>query len=159
MTRRLFLALATLLALALPAAAQTLYVQESDDGYLNLRNGPGTRHEILMRLTSGTAVEVTDSRGNWRQVILPDGTRGWAHRRYMAPQYIATQPYSFAVLPTDDGFLNLRRGPGVRFDVIRRLYAGQMLHWDDGREGSWVQLRLPDGTVGWASMTYLTAVN
>ena len=61
MTRRLFLALclaaATLLTALPPSAAtaQAVYVQDTDDGYLNLRRGPGSGHAILLRLTAGTA--------------------------------------------------------------------------------------------------------
>ncbi len=159
MTRRFLLALLAVVALALPAGAETRYVQDTDDGYLNLRRGPGTQHAIITRLTSGTAVEAIAAQGNWREVLLPDGTRGWLHVRYTAPQYVATMPYSFMVQPTDDGHLNLRRGPGTGFGILRRLYAGQMLFWEGGREGSWAQVQLPDGTLGWASLNYLMAVN
>ncbi|MBY6155651.1 SH3 domain-containing protein [Vannielia litorea] len=165
MTRRLFLAFAlaaAALLTALPpsaAAAQTLYVQDTDDGYLNMRRGPGTGHGILLRLTAGTAVEITGAQGNWRQVILPDGMRGWVHGRYIAQQYFAQRPYSFMVQATNDGYLNLRRGPGTGFDISRRLHAGQMLLWTGAREGSWAQVQLPEGTTGWASVKFLMAVN
>ncbi|QDC08219.1 hypothetical protein FHY55_02695 [Oceanicola sp. D3] len=165
MTRRLFLALllaaATLATSLVPgtASAQTVYVQDTDDGYLNLRRGPSSKQGILMRLTAGTALQITGAQGNWRQVILPDGMRGWVHGRYIAQQYFAQRPYSFVVRRTSDGYLNMRRGPGTRFGIIRRLHAGQMLLWNGVRDGNWTQVQLPDGTNGWASLKYLTAVN
>lgn len=165
MPRRLLLALIALTALAAAALhapqarAETLYVQDTDDGYLNLRGGPGTGHGILLRLTGGTEVEAIAAEGNWREVILPDGTQGWLHRRYIAPGYAPTRPYAFMVRPTADGYLNLRRGPGTRFGITRRLHAGQMLLWAGPREGEWAQVQLPEGTTGWASVKYLAAVN
>ncbi|SIO29830.1 SH3 domain-containing protein [Vannielia litorea] len=159
MTRRFLLAFLALVALALPAAAETQYVQDTNDGYLNLRRGPGTQYGIVMRLTAGTEVQGLAGNRAWRQVALPDGTVGWVHGGYIDLNYFPTRRYDFTVRRTNDGYLNLRRGPNTSFGIIRRLHAGQMLFWDGGRSGDWAQLRLPDGTTGWASLKYLMAVN
>ena len=60
-----------------------LSVFSAHDGYLNLRQGPGTSHPILMRMNNGESVEVLASSGAWRKVRHPSGAVGWAHGRYL----------------------------------------------------------------------------
>ena len=156
--RRTLFALVALLftALALPGTAQaeTVYVQDTNDGYLNLRSGPGTSHGVVMRLTAGTGLAVLGQSGNWLRVALPDGTVGYAYGQYLAPYYTAQRPYDLAVQYTNDGYLNLRAGPGTNYSIIRRLHAGQRL-FARAYSGNWAQVQLPDGTTGWASMRYM----
>jgi len=60
-----------------------LVVYSRYDGYLNLRTGPSSNYAIIQRMYNGTEVEVLGSKGKWREVLLWDGTSGWAHRSYM----------------------------------------------------------------------------
>ena len=62
---------------------RSLIITEIPDGYLNLRAGPGTQHEIIHRLHPGDRVEMVDAKGNWRFVALESGMRGWAYSVYM----------------------------------------------------------------------------
>lgn len=131
MQRRNALTLMSLAALGvtLPSAvaAETLHVVETNDGYLNLRAGPGTGYGIVARMTAGMAVDGLARQGNWRQLVLPDGTIGWAYRDYLAGRFIPVRSYDYRVVPTNDGYLNLRNGPGTGYRILRRLYAGQRL--------------------------------
>ena len=73
-----------------------LTITEMPDGYLNLRVGPGTQHEIIQRLHPGDGVEMVDATGNWRHVELENGMRGWACSVYMEDEdmYMEAQPLS-----------------------------------------------------------------
>ncbi len=53
--------------------------------------------------------------------------------------------------------LNVRTGPGTNFTIIAKLNSGQVVPLAGYRnaDGSWVQVALPNGTVGWSSSTYL----
>lgn len=62
---------------------RSLIITQIPDGYLNLRAGPGTQHEIIHRLHPGDRVEMVDAEGNWRYVELENGLRGWAFSLYM----------------------------------------------------------------------------
>ena len=48
---------------------------------LNLRSGPGTNYEVVRTLQKGDLVTVFAKApdGVWLSIMLPDGTRGWAH--------------------------------------------------------------------------------
>ena len=53
--------------------------------------------------------------------------------------------------------LNVRHGPGTNFAVITRLSTGDVVNLTGYRNGdaTWVQVSLPNGTVGWTSALYL----
>lgn len=71
--------------LALPSLAQdTQYVR--DTLYIQVRSGAGDDHDIVHRgLPSGTPVVVgeTSEDGEWVEVTLEDGTRGWMPHRFL----------------------------------------------------------------------------
>lgn len=145
--------LALFLALPLGAAAQSLYVRDSDAGYLNLRGGPGTRHEVLRRLAPGDRVEVRETMGRWARVSLPDGGDGWVSSDYLerAPRAVGEALF---VAVEDGGHLNLRAGAGTDQPVLRRVYAGDRLE-PLARSGDWIRVRHATGAIGWVHGAYV----
>lgn len=51
--------------------------------------------------------------------------------------------------------LNVREGPGTQFAVITTIREGTAVVVLR-RESGWARVRIPNGTVGWCSLTYLT---
>lgn len=129
------------------AAAQTLYVTETETGFLNLRDGPGTRHDVIGRLSPGDRVDVEESLGLWTKIRLPSGARGWVSGDYLARGEPAVTDLRF-VGQTDAGYLNLRAGPGTTHGVLRRMYPGDRLE-PLGRDGDWMRVRHVSGAEGW----------
>ncbi|CUH40268.1 SH3 domain-containing protein [Jannaschia seosinensis] len=142
------------LLLATGAAAQDLYVADSDEGYLNLRGGPGTHHDIVRRLEPGDRVSVEEEMGRWARVRLPSGERGWASLDYLE-QGSAPSGDALFVSTTGAGWLNLRSGPGTQFEVLRRMYPGDRLVSLE-RQGDWLRIRHVSGATGWAHRDYVT---
>ena len=60
---------------------ERLYIYSANDGFLNLRSGPGTNYAIIIQMYNDEAVEVLGSSGNWRQVRHESGAVGWAHAK------------------------------------------------------------------------------
>ncbi|SDZ38084.1 N-acetylmuramoyl-L-alanine amidase [Jannaschia faecimaris] len=150
---RLATLLMILLLSPLGAAAQTLYVTQTSDGFLNMRSGPGTRFDVTRRLSPGDRVDVQQTKGVWYYVRLPSGDRGWVSGNYLERGRPATG--LLFVAHSDDGYLNLRGGPGTNHEIVRRMYPGDRLEALD-RRGRWVQVRHVSGAVGWAYDAYLT---
>ena len=147
------LPLIALLATGLPAAAQTLYVSQTDTGYLNLRDGPGTRHDVLRQLPAGARVDVEETQGRWYAVRLPDGGRGWVAGDFLERGEPATA--LLFVARTGEGYLNLRAGPGTDREILRRMYPGDRLEKLD-QQGPWLHVRHVSGAEGWAHQAYVT---
>lgn len=57
----------------------------SDPDGLNLRTGPGLDHRVQAVLPQGTALKVLGRQGDWLEVALKDGRRGWVAGAYTAP--------------------------------------------------------------------------
>ena len=52
-------------------------------GSLNLRTGPGTKYQVIMRMYNGEEVEVLETKGKWVRVRHYSGSVGWAYRDYL----------------------------------------------------------------------------
>lgn len=151
--RRMLLA-ASIAALPALAAAQTLYVAPSEAGYLNLRAGPGTMHDVLERMPVGQRVTVLEELGRWARVELPSGQEGWASVELLERGERPEGAVMFVDV-TGVGYLNLRAGPGTRFDIIRRMQPGDSVAPLETR-GDWLRVRHVSGDTGWAHGDYLS---
>lgn len=139
---------------AFPSAAQTLQVKRTDDGYLNLRDGPGTRHEILGRLSPGDRVDVEETLGLWYRVRLPSGQRGWVSGDYLEQRAATTPRGPLYVERSTEGYLNLRAGPGTDHAILRRIYPGDRLV-PLTANGEWIAVRHATGAEGWVHGAYV----
>ena len=137
-----------------PSVAETRYVYSPSDGYLNLRTGPGTRYDIIREMYNGERVRIVEYAGRWVRVVHESGARGWASSRYLVRRGAERPGGERYVYSANDGYLNLRTGPGTRFRVIREMYNGEYVRILE-RSGSWVRVRHESGAVGWASAKYL----
>lgn len=108
---------------SLSAASETLYVTQTEDGYLNLREGPGVQYKVLRRIYPGDRVESYESKGTWRKVEHGGGVKpwltGWVSARFLEADLVFGRVLNIAPIP--DGYLNLRTGPGTKFEVIDHL--------------------------------------
>ncbi|MFZ1813709.1 MAG: caspase family protein [Rhizobiaceae bacterium] len=64
----------------------------SGDNFLSLRTGPGTSFREIARMREYTRLTVNVSRGDWYQVSLENGMRGWAFGKYVALGGTASPP-------------------------------------------------------------------
>lgn len=65
------------------SAKSQLRVNSPNDGYLNLRSGPSSKHKILRQMTHGSKTTVVTRSGEWLKVRHDSGTTGWAHSKYL----------------------------------------------------------------------------
>lgn len=52
-------------------------INDTEDGWLNVRSGPATSFDIIEQLDNGTSVEVVGTNGKWLEVVYGFGDRGW----------------------------------------------------------------------------------
>jgi len=172
-----FLTFLSALFFASAAAATTLWVDAPKDGYLNLRSGPSTRHEVVRQMPHGTRVEVLKTPGDWYRVRHASGAKGWAHSKFLSaqkatghdrgrrygdqrdhPRYDGHKTQDYWIHAPGYSGLNLRNGPGTGFPVLLTMQQGEKVV-GLGRQGGWVLLRHKSGKVGWAHADYLVDKN
>ena len=76
-----------------------------------------------------------------------------------APALAATPaPAGGPTAYVNTGRLNVRTGPGIRYDVVTMIDQGQtMTLLGRNQPATWVKVHLPNGTEGWVSAYYIRA--
>lgn len=138
---------------------------------LNVRSGPSTEFTTLTTLPSGQLVALNgrNSDASWLQLSLADGRAGWVSALYLTPNLAltqlpvvtATQPAVASVAPTavvtGTQVLNVRTGPDIGSNLLTTLTSGQtVLMQGRSADNAWLQVRLPDGQLGWVSGLYIS---
>ena len=68
-----------------PAPAPPAYVRVTGSR-LNVREAPTTAAKTVTRVARGTRLAKRGEQGEWLEVELADGTRGWVHGKYVSSQ-------------------------------------------------------------------------
>jgi len=134
--------------------------------YVNFRSGPGTNYSSKGVIASGTTVTVTDrSNSQWYAVRLANGSTGYIFAQYLkvtgTPSATPTPTPTQA--PSNDGTVqakltadvNLRRGAGTNYGVIKVIGTGTTVTVTDASNSQWYKVKLSDGTEGYLFSEYL----
>ena len=145
--------------------------------WANMHSGPGVTYSLIMSLERDFGMDLLGRNpdATWVQVRLPDGQQGWVSALSIeASVSISDLPVtsSLVITPTPGelpgaptayavaGPLEVRSGPGADY----RLIVVSAISRDQGlsllgrnAEGSWVEVRLPDGSLGWVTTRSIRA--
>jgi len=134
--------------------------------YVNFRSGPGTNYSSKGVIALGTTVTVTDtSNSEWYAVRLANGSTGYIFAQYLkvtgTPSATPTPTPTQA--PSNDGTVqakltadvNLRRGAGTNYGVIKVIGTGTTVTVTDASNSQWYKVKLSDGTEGYLFSEYL----
>ena len=134
--------------------------------YVNFRSGPGTNYSSKGVIASGTTVTVTDtSNSEWYAVRLANGSTGYIFAQYLkvTGTSSATPTPTPTQTPSNDGTVqakltadvNLRRGAGTNYGVIKVIGTGTTVTVTDASNSQWYKVKLSDGTEGYLFSEYL----
>jgi uncharacterized protein YgiM (DUF1202 family) len=158
------------LSAALPSFAQGDPVASVNTGALNVRTGPGMQYGSVAALPFGFGVQMVgrNTQGNWILIRLTNGVTGWVNLTYLFTQYptrslpVTENPVAQTVQPTamvTGAFTgNIRTGAGPNDPIITTVPLNTAVALlGRNYNGTWAQVRLADGTVGWIESWALTA--
>ena len=134
--------------------------------YVNFRSGPGTNYSSKGVIALGTTVTVTDrSNSEWYAVRLANGSTGYIFAQYLKlnSSSSATATPAPTQAPSNDGTVqakltadvNLRRGAGTNYGVIKVIGTGTTVTVTDASNSQWYKVKLSDGTEGYLFSEYL----
>lgn len=157
-------------------STRTLYVDNNNDGGLNVRSGPGTNYNYFTEIDPGTKLSVLGSSGKWSNVKLPDGRVGWVY----TPLLTSSKPYvrqcqaqvtGLASINqynsrTGTGFLAVRSKPSTKGTKLSEVYQGDTVRVV-AQSGNWARIECMSGSCrspiagtagarGWSSKKYLS---
>lgn len=138
---------------------------------LRLRSGPGMGYSIINTQPRYTVVSLLgrSSDSAWAKVALVNGTQGWMSTTYLVTNVnygslpVVSGGSSPAPVPVSQlagtvraSALNVRSGPAVNYVRVSLVYENNAVTIV-GRNsaGTWVQLRLANGALGWVNASYL----
>lgn len=142
----------------------------TDGASLNLRSGPGTGYKKVASIPADAVLSITGIENGWYKTSY-NGKEGYVSSDYIiltpssdtaeppaAPEpEEPTVPERTGVLNTDGASLNLRSGPGTKFDKIGSIPAGAVLTIT-GEENGWYKTSY-NGKTGYACADYITIVD
>ncbi|OIO07574.1 MAG: hypothetical protein AUJ52_10065 [Elusimicrobia bacterium CG1_02_63_36] len=133
------LALALMLLLAVPAAAESERFLSVATEWANVRASPTTRAEVLWEAPRFEPLRILETRLPWYRVVDRADDSGWIHASVVRR--------SASVVVTAEA-ANLRAAPGMHADPEWVLDAGYTLRVLL-RQGPWIKVDDEDGAIGW----------
>ncbi|MGI6275105.1 MAG: SH3 domain-containing protein [Acutalibacteraceae bacterium] len=129
--------------------------------YVNVRSGPGTNYTSKTVIALGTSITVTDtSNPEWYAVKLSNGMTGYIYSIYIELQSSSGGgSTSGGVQAKTTAGVNLRRGAGTSFGVIRVVATGTTVTVTEATNAQWYKVKLSDGTEGYIFTEYLNVIS
>ena len=136
-------------------------VQARTTAGVNVRSGPGTNYSSKTVIASGTSITVTDtSNPEWYAVKLSNGMTGYIYSIYIELQSSSGGgSTSGGVQAKTTAGVNLRRGAGTSFGVIRVVATGTTVTVTEATNAQWYKVKLSDGTEGYIFTEYLNVIS
>jgi uncharacterized protein YraI len=142
-------------AIPIATTANEVYgIVATESTALNIRAGTDTNSPIIAKAKRGATLRILGSSGSWYQVQLPNGAVGYVSSAYIRLTGVSTANESYGVVATESTPLNIRTGPGEKYQVIGTAQKGITLRIL-GKEGSWYKIQDGNGLVGYASSDYM----
>ena len=116
---------ALLLLVMLPTMALAAEFAVVKGGRLNLREYPDANSAALGKYATGTWVQLESRSGSWWYVRTMDGKRGYMSASYLDAGSSGNQG---TVNYANGGYVNLRRGPALSYDVVMRVTSGSTVY-------------------------------
>ena len=137
----------------------TLWVTVSN---ANVRSGPGLGYSRYGTLDRGTKLYLLERQGGWLRCKTPGGS-GWLSDTVVTSDASVGRRLSGDAPDPPKAFIdgevvNLRKGPGVNYDLVARVLDGQTV-WVLDRKPNWAKVKVNNGAVGWVARDYLKPPN
>ena len=134
------------------SAVATNYVVKINTDSLNIRKGPGVSYSIVGELGRGEAYTIVQTQNGWGK--LKSGV-GWINLAYTkrvsnTTAASATVQMSNYLVKVSTHSLNVRKGPGVSYDISGTVKKGEVFTITETRNG-WGKLK---SGAGWISLGY-----
>lgn len=127
---------------------------------LNVRTGPGLSYPVSGSVIKGEKFPIVKQEGEWIQVNLGGGKKGWVAEWFTAKEAPRTEAAP-AVSPNLIGSasitvngLRVRKGPGTNHQVIGTFSSGQAVEVLS-LNGNWAEVRT-NNLQGWVSKEYIS---
>lgn len=117
---------------------------------VNLRTGPGENFGIKWEYGKGYPVKIVTKKGKWIKVQDFENDIGWIHS-----SMLNNEPHTIVkVNKGKNKKINIRSGPGEKFEVVGQAYYGVVFEKKKEEKG-WVKVTHESGLEGWIDQKLL----
>ena len=139
-------------------------------GVLNVRSGAGTSYSKIGTLKKGAMVTILQTSNGWHKIELSGSKTGWVSADYIkittssssaGPSGGSSSSGSTVTKKTGKvttDVLNVRSGAGTSYSVVKQITKNTKVTILDSKDG-WYKIKLSDGTIGWASASFIKIDN
>lgn len=118
---------------------------------LNVREGPGLSYKVLKKVQKGESFPVITSDGDWYQIDLGSGKKGWVVNWLVTKKESMESGLGQGIVLTNS--LRVRSGPGTSYEVTGSINQGDKVELLK-QDGDWLEVQTPIGN-GWVSKDYI----
>ena len=145
------------------AATQT--ISPATDA-LNVRSGPGVNYDIIETLDKGDLYPILKTEGDWIQINLNDGQKGWVANYLVVTAESTASQESSERLETSEvtktghitvNSLNVRGEPSLNGSILGKLQKDENVKIIS-ESNDWVEIAY-NGESGWISSQYIQEMN
>ncbi|OQY27020.1 MAG: hypothetical protein B6244_11850 [Candidatus Cloacimonetes bacterium 4572_55] len=136
----------------MPIGGSRPHLQADVDG-LNVRSQGTIQSETVDSVIKNTNLFITDKKGDWYAVKLPDGTPGWVCDKFVKPYQAGLDPELGKWFKTR-GDCPMYAGAGEDREKIRTVWALKKVA-KMNQQNDWYEVQLEDGTTGWIHKKHL----
>lgn len=116
---------------------------------LNIREGPGLNYEVVAKAEHGKSYPIESEEGDWVQIGLPSGDKGWIHKDYAQKEDDEFNQGGKVTAST----LHVRAEPSSNSKSIGKLAKGDTVTILS-EKNEWLEISFQDGS-GWIAGWYV----
>ena len=141
---------------SIPTGKKAVVSNPRDTQVLNLRQNPSLDAKVLDYYRNGVEVTILKAGDTWHKVQVEDGKVGYMMAKYLkvTDEETEAKPFEARLINVNGGsYVNFRKGPSLKSDVISRLPVGSKVtvieHGTD-----WCKVDV-DGQTGYVSTWFM----
>lgn len=123
---------------------------------LNVRTGDTTKYSKITTLEKGERITVThtNSAQTWVFIQTSSGKTGWVNKNYIKKVKDVVEKENSYLIMINTESLNIRKGPGVKYDKVGSVGQGTVLTIVDEENGWGLLKAYADQRNGWINLSY-----
>ncbi|USK59497.1 SH3 domain-containing protein [Peribacillus asahii] len=123
---------------------------------LKLYKSNSSNSTSLATLKKGTSVQIKATKGSWLQVYVSSTKKtGWVTKKNISSTKAAATTASTTTYYVTSDTLNIRQSGTTKAKVLKTIKKGDAVTYYS-KSGNWAKVKTSSGTIGWASLTYLS---
>ena len=128
MKKLMTLLLAAFIGIPCLAQQMRMGLVKDEDGYTNIRKGPGTKYEIVDQIPDGMFVYFMSA----NKIVVPPRQGPWKE---------------VAQVKDEDGYTNIRKGPGTKYAIVGKVLDGGFILISGDINDRWYKIYTQKGVL------------